>query len=96
VVVLKSHVPVKVDWLKDNKPVKIDGVKYATAFEENDYSFTLNVNKSAITDAGSYSVNVSNIFGKATSQARLLIRCKLNLILNMSLFKFIKLYLFFK
>ena len=77
--VKKTHVPVKVDFLKDEKPIKIDSIKYAYTMEEKDYSFTLTINDDQIVDAGSYTFVVSNTFGKSTASGRLLIKCNIYL-----------------
>ena len=74
ILVLKTAIPVKVEWLKDDKPIKVVEPKYLAVNNEEEYSFTFTIQNLVIADAGRYSVNVSNIFGKSTSQARMFVR----------------------
>lgn len=73
----KSNVPVKVDWLKNDKIFSIDGSKYAFTFIEEEGSYSLLISGCEIKDSGKYSISVSNLFGKTISDFRLLIRCKI-------------------
>lgn len=89
--VQKSNLPIKVDWLKNDKTLMIDNVKYLTTTNEEENSFSLSVTGCNIKDAGKYSICVANQFGKSVSDFRLLIRCifknfKNNLKLNTKLF----------
>ena len=75
--VQKSNIPVKVEWLKNDKVLIIDNLKFTTSNNAEENSFSFNIQNCSIKDAGKYSICVSNCFGKSISDFRLLIRCKL-------------------
>jgi hypothetical protein len=75
VLVKKTHVPVKVDCYRDDKLIKIDGVKYRLEHNEVDYSYKLVVANLTPQDAGRFSFTVSNPYGKASAGAQLNVKC---------------------
>ena len=73
--VKKTKVPVKIDFMKDEKTLKTDSVKFIYTIDEENYFFTLNVFDCQIIDAGLFTFVVSNVFGSTSSSGRLLIKC---------------------
>ena len=71
----KSNLPIKVDWLKNDKSLIIDNNKYSVTSNEEENSYSLSVSSCDVKDAGKYTISVSNSFGKTISNFRLLIRC---------------------
>ena len=74
--VRKTIIPVKVEWLKNGKPLAIDNIKFVATHDEAEYSFSLAVSSIAIKDSGKYTISVSNPYGAATADFRLLVRCE--------------------
>ncbi len=66
------------EWLKNGKAFPIDNTKFVAAHNEAEYSFSLAISNIAIKDAGKYTISVSNAYGVATADFRLLVRCELN------------------
>ena len=78
ILVQKTQVPVNIHWLKDEKPIVVDNQKYVSSQDVAAYSFSIQVTQNQVIDAGTYTVVVSNSYGKSTSSARLLVRCKIS------------------
>jgi hypothetical protein len=78
--VKKTNIPVKVDFLKDDKSLKLDPSKFIYSVNEDEYTFTLSITACQLIDCGCYTFVVSNCFGKSLASALLLIKCKFNIV----------------
>lgn len=76
ILVKKTHIPVKFDVYKNEKIINIDSLKTFVQLNENEYSFTFALNNTVKEDSGQYNFIVSNIYGKSSVSARLLIKCR--------------------
>ena len=75
--VQKTNVQNKFEWMKNDKIIQIDNIKYISSFDENENSYSLQILRCEIKDASKYSLVVSNSYGKTKSDFRILFRCKL-------------------